>query len=45
MMSSFASVFVANANATPEKVVPWNESDADVGPVEGSITYEVNANN
>lgn len=26
MMSSFASVFVANANATPEKVVPYCQS-------------------
>lgn len=28
MMSSFASLFVANANATPEKVVPWNVGSA-----------------
>lgn len=28
MMSSFASLFVANANATPEKVVPWEVGSA-----------------
>ena len=33
MMSSFASVFVANANATPEKVVPWKQSEGRVRPV------------
>lgn len=31
MMSSFASLFVANANATPEKVVPWGAWVSGIG--------------
>ena len=37
MISSFASVFVANANATPEKVVPWIESEGRVKPMHSNM--------
>lgn len=52
MMSSFASLFVANANATPEKVVPWEVGSAgSAGRVArhvggtGLVPYKINANN
>lgn len=54
MMSSFASVFVANANATPENVVPWTGvslftlpiSHAPSTAIEAlSNTHKINANN
>ena len=43
MMSSLASVFVANANATPEKVVPCFRSVQAVRAVDIHVTYKVNA--
>jgi hypothetical protein len=49
MMSSFASLFVANANATPEKVVPWElgqRGERHGLPICGAqLAYKINANN
>lgn len=50
-MSSLASLFVAKANATPEKVVPWEESQVSLGysflarGLGTGVTYKVNADN
>ena len=44
MMSSFASVFVANANATPEKVVPWFKSVRNQSSSWINIAHKVNTN-
>jgi hypothetical protein len=43
-MSSFASVLVANANATPEKVVPCNFCQSMLLTTIGGASYKINAN-
>jgi hypothetical protein len=43
MMSSFASVFVANANATPENVVPYQERSVSARNMRYIVSYEINA--
>lgn len=43
MMSSLASVFVANANATPENVVPCFQSVQATRAGDIHVTYKVNA--
>jgi hypothetical protein len=45
MMSSFASVFVANANATPENVVPYRSIvSVTSAAISTTRAYKINAN-